>query len=147
MRLWHRPRKQPPDDQPPGEPRHASSVTAEERADALADRADQRAMSQPGTRLAIGAAEQSVAVAEQLAAVPDTQDNRRRLARALWRRTSAYVMAKDFLTAAGSAQHCWGLCLQLLDGTSADAAAFDEMAGLVVKWCGALGPALAMAGM
>jgi hypothetical protein len=146
MRLWHRPRKQPPDDQPLGEPRHASSVTAEERADALADRADQLAMSQPGTRLAIEAAEQSVAVAEQLAAVPDPQDNRRRLARALWRRTSAYVMAEDFLTAAGSAQHCWGLCLQLLDGTSADAAAFDEMAGLVVKWCGALGPALAMAG-
>jgi hypothetical protein len=39
------------------------------------------------------------------------------------------------------------LCLQLLDGTSADAAAFDEMAGLVVKWRGALGPALAMTGM
>lgn len=92
MSLWRRPRKQPPDDQPLGEPRHASSITAEERADALADRADQLAMSQPGTRLAIEAAEQSVAVAEPLAAVPDTQDNRRRLARALWRRTSAVIV-------------------------------------------------------
>ena len=147
MSLWRRARKQPPDDQPPGEPRRAGSVTAEERADALAGRADQLAMSQPGSRLAIEAAEQSVAMADQLAAVSGTQDNRRRLARALWRRTSAYVMAEDFLTAAGSAQRCWGLCLQLLDGTSADAAAFDEMAGLVVRWCGALGPALVMAGM
>jgi tetratricopeptide (TPR) repeat protein len=157
MSVWRRPRKRPPSDQAPsdqpsgdqpsGEPPRTTTATAEEHADVLAGRADQLAMSQPGSRAAIEAAEQFLAVAEQLTAVSGALDNRRRLARALWRRTSAHFVAEDFPVAAESAQRCWAMCLELLDSTAADAAAFDETVGLVVRWCGMLGPALAIAGL
>jgi hypothetical protein len=96
--------------------------------------------------MAIEAAEQSVAVARQLAMQSATLDNQRRLARALWRQTHAYFMAGDFPTAAQCARRCWAVCRQLLEATAADAAAFDEVVGLVTRWCGMLGPAVAMVG-
>jgi hypothetical protein len=115
------------------------------RADRLADQADALEMTAPGTAPSVEAAEQSVAVAEELAAESGALDDQRRLVRAPWRQTGAYSAAADNPAAVRSAERCWALCLKVLDAAT-DPGMRDEVTGLVVSAAGAVGPVLAMGG-
>jgi hypothetical protein len=113
------------------------------RVEALADAADELAVTSPGTGAAIDAARRAVEAAELSDAGSGPVEGRRLLLRTLWRLASAYVVADDFVSAAPVAERCWDQCLRLLDATTSNPEAFDEAVGVVVAASGSIGPVLA----
>ncbi|MFB7512774.1 hypothetical protein [Streptomyces sp. NPDC056144] len=121
--------------------------------DRLQERADELALARPGTPKALAAARDAVAAAEKHA-----QDERRRgtgvgrsgqrrLARALWRETSALLVAERGRETERPALRCWDTCTLLLDlRFVSEATVADELTGEVVGYLGVLTAALAELG-
>ncbi|MFF0729020.1 hypothetical protein [Streptomyces sp. NPDC004134] len=142
MGFWRRSRQRP---QPASGAEHADDPDAPAESTDLADLADELAVSAPGSGPAIDAARRAAEAAEELAGRSGTVANRRRLARALWRQASAFMVAGDPASALRPAQRCWELCAEILETTGRTAAAapdVDDVVGEVVGYLSVVTAAL-----
>ncbi|MFJ6831441.1 hypothetical protein [Streptomyces sp. NPDC091209] len=115
--------------------------------DGLSDLADEVALRRgPVTPEAADAALRAVEAAERLLELDGALPNRRRLARALWRRLSTFAMPAERDGVERTALRCWSLCVEMLDAARGDAVLFDDVVGDVGMWAGMLVPALGSAG-
>ncbi|WP_031002202.1 hypothetical protein [Streptomyces sp. NRRL F-5727] len=107
--------------------------------DGLRSRADHLALTRPESPEALAAARDAAAAAAELVRAVDDLANRRRLARALWRETSALLLSGRGDEAEGPARRCWETCTMLLAMRGlGDAAQADELTGEVVGYLGVL---------
>ncbi|MDX2297393.1 MULTISPECIES: hypothetical protein [Streptomyces] len=108
-------------------------------ADGLRDRADHLALTRPETPEALAAARDAAAAAAELVRTVGDLAGRRRLARALWRETSALLLCGRGHETEGPARRCWETCTLLLAARGlGDAAQDDELTGEVVGYLGVL---------
>lgn len=110
-----------------------------EVSDALLSRADHLALTRPETPEALAAAQDAAAAAAELVRAVDNLASRRRLARALWRETSALLLSGRGNETEGPARRCWETCTMLLAVSGLGGAArADELTGEVVGYLGVL---------
>ena len=115
--------------------------------DGLSDLADEVALRLgPVTPEAADAALRAVEAAERLLELDGVLANRRRLARALWRRLSTFAMPAERDGVERTALRCWSVCVEMLDAARGDAVEFDDVVGDVGMWAGSLVPALGLVG-
>jgi hypothetical protein len=114
--------------------------------DRLINRAGEVALRQPDSPEAAVAGQRAVAAAERLVERDGQLANRRRLARALWRRLSSLALAGRPDEVEQTARQCWALCAALLESTRGDALAYDQVVGDLGLFAGALVPALGSVG-
>jgi hypothetical protein len=115
-------------------------------ADDLLALAEERAEREPGTEPARAAAQQAVKAADALARDRGSPVDLRRLARALWRQASAFLVSGDPAAALAPARRCWALTERTLASVGPQDPGWGETIGEAVQRLGVLMPALGAAG-